>query len=296
MTFIRALKKRYKKRKNRKILELIKQANIPPVVDFYEYKRQGIEFNKDKIERLVLGSSHGQAAVDTKVVPNTFNLSIASQDMYQSFKLCEKYIPTLPHLKTVILFFSVFSSGAEMQKTVNAPLCQYYKNIFDIDFKYPLEGPYYKEVIDFMKSNLPPLNKDYMGYSPIEGVFNEEVSLINVKGHIKHAKRNTHQEEYVRQIHKLCTQYGLNLLVIIPPHSPDYHVKCKELCLQYNVDYTKLFTPLFDITNKENIKVLDYFNAKEFKNDDFWDWEHLNPKGAVKFSKLLLKELERNSL
>jgi len=165
MTFIRALKKRYKKRKNKKILERVKQANLPPVVDFYEYKRQGIEFNKDKIERLVLGSSHGQAAVDTGIIPKTFNLSIASQDMYQSFKLCEKYIPTLPHLKTIILFFSVFSSGAEMQKTVNAPLCQYYKNVFDIDFKYPWNGVYYKDAIDFMKS-IPSNSQDIVLYDP----------------------------------------------------------------------------------------------------------------------------------
>lgn len=274
---------------------LLQKSQLPPVVGFYFDKKRAIEKHASEIEILSLGSSHGQAAFNTSIIPNSFNLSIASQDMYQSFMLCKKYIDTLPNLKTVVLFFSVFSSGAEMQKTINAPLCQYYKNVFDIDFKYPWKEKYYGELIDYMKKNSPNISEDYMGWSPCVGVFNEVIAKRDVEAHVKHALRKNQQELYVREIYNLCHSRNVKLLVVIPPHSPNYHQYLAEICSKFSVSEKELFSPLYSIAEKD-IQVLDHFSDVNFTNDDFWDWEHLAPNGSVKFSNILLKEIENENL
>lgn len=282
-SFKRRIKKKINKYRNKKIAK-IKDF---PFLDFYSYKKEALERHRDNIQILILGSSHGQAAVNTDLIPDSFNLSIASQDMYQSFKLYEKYADYLPKLDTIILFFSVFSSGAEMQKTVNAPLCQYYKAVFDIDFKYPWKGKYYGREIKWMGNQLPPIGPEYKGYSPIVGEFNRDNAYKDLTAHIKHALRGNHQEDYVRQIYELAQKHGHRLVVVIPPHSPEYRRVLDEECRKKGFDGKTLFYPLFAVHQKCDFTLLDYFSDDRFTNDDFWDWEHLNPEGAVKFSNIL---------
>lgn len=276
--------KKIKKYQDKKIARI---TGLPPVLSWYWYKKEALKLHRNDVRILVLGSSHGQSAVNTDLIPGSFNLSIASQDMYQSFKLYEKYADYLPKLDTVVLFFSVFSSGAEMQKTVNVPLCQYYKAVFDIDFKYPWEGKYCGKEIKWMADRLPPVNPAYKGYEPVVGQFKYETAYGDLIAHIKHALRGNHQEDYVRQIYELAEKHGHRLIVVIPPHSPEYRRVLDEECRKKGVDGKTLFYPLFAVRQKCDFDLLDYFSDDRFTNDDFWDWEHLNPAGATKFCNLL---------
>lgn len=305
MGLVKSIKKRIRRLKEKRVLRRMEESGVP-AVSFYFDKKTGIEQHKETIEYLVLGSSHGQAAVNTDRFPDysAFNLSIASQDMYYSYELYKKYIPELPRLKTVFLFYSVFSSGAEMQKTVNHPLCHYYKNVFDIDFKYPLKTPYYGDIVDYFRKSAPEIPFEYTGFTPIVGTFNEEIAWREVYGHLKHAMRNNHQEEYVRKFYKTAKEHGHNLVVIISPHSPAYHEAMARIRRETpgaeNIDF---FKSLFEITDKYAIPVLNYFETHTpsppppvFTNEDFWDWEHLAPNGAEKFTGILLEKTKEMGL
>lgn len=41
-----------------------------------------------------------------------------------------------------------------------------------------------------------------------------------------------------------------------------------------------------------NFQVIDYFDGRLFNESDFWDYSHLNGKGAEKFTKILNNEIE----
>ncbi len=94
-------------------------------------KHLSLENNINKIQTLVLGSSHGHYAFLPKE-ETEFNLSIRSQDLYYSYKLYQKYASKLSNLKNIILFYSVFSPGFEIEKTSNRFLCIPYIFIYNI--------------------------------------------------------------------------------------------------------------------------------------------------------------------
>ncbi len=100
--------------------------------------RDGIEVYKDKIENLFLGSSNGDYGVNTNMFDanKAFNLCIASQDLYYSFQLYKKYAEELKNLKNIFVTYSVFSAGFELQRTSNNSHIYYYKNVFEIPYKY----------------------------------------------------------------------------------------------------------------------------------------------------------------
>ena len=52
-----------------------------------------------------------------------------------------------------------------------------------------------------------------------------------------------------------------------------------------------LFTPLNNLKNEIDLRILNYFNNKEFYDEDFYDWEHLNPSGALKLTSFIKSKM-----
>ena len=273
-----------------KIKNIRKKFNLSPEeLNWYELKKQGLEKNKDKIETLFLGSSHGDIGINTNAIPDCkgYNLCFGSQDLYYSYELYKKYADFLPNLKNICLTYSVFSSGYELQKTINKRFTYYYKHIFDIDFKYSPEfGSCEKELAFINRFVNVYLPKGFTGYKESISPFNYDIALRDVKAHLKNAFRNNNQEIYVQKISELAKEKGHNLYVIIPPHSPEYRKQSKKEALNAGYDYDKKFEKLYDL----KVKILNYYNNENFSDDDFMDWEHLIPSGASKFTNIFIND------
>lgn len=81
-------------------------------------KLAGISRRAGKIEILCLGSSHADYGFRPDAFPgNAFNFGAASQDLRTSAELAKRLVPTLPHLRKIVMFFSVFSPGSCLAKT-----------------------------------------------------------------------------------------------------------------------------------------------------------------------------------
>ncbi len=94
-------------------------------------KKYFFEKNKDKINTIILGSSHGQYAYLPENIEE-FNMCLPSQDIYYSKKLYEYAIKNVKNLKNIILFYSVFSPGYEMDKTNERFRCAHYLFLYGI--------------------------------------------------------------------------------------------------------------------------------------------------------------------
>ena len=95
-------------RKRIRLYFSLKTFPPPPAEKFFQWQK-----NKNKTTTLIVGSSHGLYGY--RAEGPEFNLCDVSQDLYYSYRLyalsCD-----FPQLKTVVLFYSVFSPGHVLEK------------------------------------------------------------------------------------------------------------------------------------------------------------------------------------
>lgn len=251
----------------------------------YLVKFIGFIKNQKKIKTLILGSSHGDYSISSKIpFLNTYNLCLPSQDLYYSYNLYKTVKST--NLKNVILFFSVFSPGFDLIKTSEYQRCFLYKLIFNIPYKNKLsidqknEEIKYKKYIDQIKNNFL-LDDNYVGCDD-----NNYFSKINLSvkdraiKHLRENNRNNNQIRYIKDMNSLIERNNQKLIIVIPPTRNDY----KKILPKSTI----IFQKLFEFSKMHNIKILNYYDIN-LNDSNFWDTDHLNEKGAKKITKDILK-------
>lgn len=245
-------------------------------------KKKGLEANINNTQTLILGSSHGESAINPKFLKKTYNLSIPSQDLYYSYLLYKKY--NTNKIKNIVLFYSVFSQGFNLIKTSEKQRGLLYDLIFSIPYKIKnddtnIEKEKYNNYLSNIKKYLI-IDKDYHGYN--QNSFFIKMNISTKKRAIKHHKENIRkisQLIYIKKIYKLSKLYNQNFIIIIPPAQKIYR--------NYIPNSDKLFKKLFILTNKLGIKVYNFYKNNNFTVNDFWDSDHLNNQGAIKLTKLI---------
>lgn len=279
---------------NKLKLKLYKKRYNMNVPDYLHYlmKKEGIEKNKNYIENLFLGSSHCDSGINSNLYENfsAFNLGIGAQDLYQSYQLYKMYVNYLPNLKKVFLCYSVFSTGYEQEKSINANYAYFYDKIFGIPFKLePKFGNLSKElnVIEKEAKRKIYLYAGYTGYGESIGKYNEANALRDINGHVKHAFRDNNQEQYVIEMTKLAQEHNQRLIVFIPPHSPKYRNLLPEYVEKYGHKFEDVFKPLYEKQKDADFEIINLFDDNRFIQEDFYDLEHLNAYGALKLTKII---------
>ena len=82
----------------------------------------------------------------------------------------------------------------------------------------------------------------------------------------------------------MVCQDEINFYIVIPPYRSDY----KKLLPEDNVLFEKVYK-----MNFENVKMLNFYNSKNFDDSDFGDTDHLNEKGAMKLTREIRKIIEK---
>lgn len=244
--------------------------------DIYK-KAEGLQRCQAVIEILALGSSHGTFGFKAKA--NEFNFCASSQDLYYSWKLYEVLANVLPHLNTVILFYSVFSPGFELEQTGEVDRCEYYYSILGIPYKTErIQREKCRRNIHelwrhYVKKNPLVLSPEYRGNEELQKTM--KLSLEErVKAHLKHNMRNNGQTQFVERMKLFAEQAGHRLVVVVPPFRMDYVGLMGE--------FETVFKELKAIGG---LDVLSFYHDEAFLPTDFVDMDHLNSNGASKLSK-----------
>lgn len=265
-------------------------------LSFYTYKKVALDELKNNIKTLILGSSHGLAAFNPDISKDKsiFNLCFGSQDLYYSYKMYEKYASELKNLKTVLCFYSVFSPGSDLTKSPYKHLIQYYKYVYDIDYRDENDKIYYKKELDFLNKRFCNIykNENYRGFQALEGSnIDDEKGRHEIKAHVKISNLHTNQEDYILKMYDIAKKYNHKLIIVIPAFSPKYYEICKEECEKQNVAYDKIFSSVYEIQKDKDIEIMNFFEYEGFEQGDFYDYEHMNNKGANKITKLIMEKL-----
>lgn len=263
----------------KKFLRKIKPKKIDPMHAKDLFLKKSVLLNNiNEIETLVLGSSHGDYGFNPLYSDKvSYNLCYTSQDLYYSYKLYEKLYNKTPKMKNIIVFYSVFSSGLELEKTSEYPICSCYKLLFDIPYK--TNKSYKKIEKQFSKELLEPLTIPdyYLGYNNPQIFFSENFGVKNrVKTHLRENLRSNKQNDYINKIFELSKQANHNLTIIIPPARSDYKSNLP--------DSADLFKKLYIISNNR-FNILNFYDNNDFLFEDFGDFDHLNCDGAEKLTK-----------
>ena len=253
-------------------------------------KRDGFEKCKKTIQNLVIGSSHG----DYAYIPaeNEYNFCIPSQDLYYASKIYEKYDNEMPKLQNVVLFYSVFSPGFCLEKTSEKYRCLGYYKVFDI-------MPQTQDVLDMVKDetrqydvclNLlekeTKASKSYRGENEDKkGKMVGRIGVANVEEraekHLKNNRRGDLELQFLKNLIEKTAQNNHRLFIILAPAHKDY----KKLL----PDGAELFASLKKLieecdknaqSENRHVMLIDLYNHFDLPNDCWWDYDHVNHKGA----------------
>ena len=258
-------------------LHILTYRQKPKIPDFsYEIKKYMSVTKCPNLRNLVLGSSHGRDAF----IPGNydFNLSGSSLDLWRIWNLY-KYVVEHngKNLKRIIVFYSVFHPGLQLERTQKWTTCIPYKKLYGIDYAYPLPVDD-KFLVDAIESQI----KDFVYQPGFRGKssynLNHETETEKlVKNHLKNTMRNNNQIQYLKNIAELARKKKHKMYVVLPPYRSDY--------LNQLPDDKIVFRELFEFLDKNpDVKLLNMEHDKDFKDSDFDSPDHCNENGGKKLT------------
>ena len=283
---------------------LLSDAWLRHASSLYKQKINGLQQDKDSIEVLILGNSHATYGVDPKQFSLfTYNLANSGQTFYFDKRLTLSYINRLRHLRFVFIsadYHSLYSTTqGERDKWLYYASGLKYK-----DRSYFLENisPFlfgYGPKLSFslmrreLKKKLTKRHKKdadilmYKGYLPMI----EKVSTFDQKAYKKRAKTTTNmilksveKNEIIEDLDEFIIflkSRNITPILFAAPTFKDYNVFLDSHIIQQNEADIHL------LCKKYRVEYWNYSADSSFKKQDFFNCDHLNTIGAVKFSNML---------
>ncbi len=274
----------------------------------YTVKKKLIEEKKDSIKMVIVGSSRAFSGI----IPNridSFSVNIAnnSQSIYYDIEILKKNIKNLPHLKTIVFDINFFTFEYNLDVGPEAWRAIYYRNTFNIipqtkelsfSDKFLIKMYKPKDII-FHINSIPQYNNYYENRG-----FASNIVGNNIINKEDATKRYNHlfnkymlKSEKAKIIEDLeiflesLTNTKIKVVFVQIPVSPTmYNYIDKKLLVENNNILNNL------CEKYDNVESINMLNDMRFLDDDFRDSDHLNLKGAIKFSDLLNSEINSTYL
>lgn len=267
----------------------------------YSTKDKYLREDADEIRTLILGNSQTFfGIIPDSLQSEAFNLANTSQNYEYDWRLLKHYYSLMPELKTVIIPVSYLSFfDPPFEKSDDKWNEIYYKIYNGID-KYP----------DFSRYNLE-LSNIYVYQGKLKGAitgnrhglcspkgfgldFNIDSRVQGWKNTAKfHAAKHTAPDDrynayniaFLDSLLNFCVSHDITPLMITTPTWKGYReaLDPKQLKRTYYITDS--------IVRSRSIYYHDYSADSRFTDEDFYDADHLNDKGAVKFTRILRRHL-----
>ena len=260
-----------------------------------------------EVEVLVLGSSHGYYDVLPGLLGRpAFNLADVSQSLFYDHALLTKYLGRLPALKLVILPVSYFSLGYQLDDGVERWRSYYYFKFYGLlhrdwrqDWNVRNFSDYFlcDEQLGGIKNVFWGTIKDVStDYDPLGGWTNrvanpageKQLSLSESAQVALERHHNLMKSQHVQEnvavlediIHELKIR-GIKLVLVTTPVTRYYSDGMDARQYQQMQDILKR------LSSDYGVSYFNYGFDSRFSDEDYYDSDHLNLRGAKKFSLLL---------
>ena len=280
-------------------------------ITLYDEKYKGALKFKDKVEILILGNSHANYGVDpTQFEKFTYNVASPNQSLYFDKRITLKLLDHLPNLKFVLISIDYHSLYFSSQR--QRDIWSYYSN----GIKYKQKNYFFEKLSPTLFGYAPKVtfsiikrriknwiefgrsaNPVYLqkGVNPLDSVKNgfigyegQLISSFDKNNYIERVKILSAKEEESNGIVndlegfiKTLKKGGVEPIFFTAPTYSEFN--------KY-LDFTRIKLnqqSITELTQKYDIKYLDFSDSTLFNKKDFYDEDHLNKIGAKKFGLLL---------
>ncbi|MES2767208.1 MAG: hypothetical protein V4642_15135 [Bacteroidota bacterium] len=271
----------------------------------YSTKKRDFTQQMDSVEILVLGSSHALYGIDpSQFSLRSYNLSNSSQTLYYDEKLAEKYLDNMPLLKAMIIPVSYFSLWYELEDTKDAWRVYFYKHFWGIEspgmqtfdsenfsyiMMYSPEIAWFYARRGFQDTNVTGSVRPN-GWIAATGhevdQLTDSLAKVRVGSHdrVHFENRLPQNIRNLENFIQLLKKRNIEPVFITTPVSELYAKFARPQVVLKNEAIMK------ELSKKHNCQYFNYFRDARFTLEDFNDNDHLNPRGAVKFSRILNEE------
>ena len=256
-----------------------------------------LEKNCSKIKTLVLGHSQTAAGIDPSLLGDSvYNLSYSGRIIHFDVILLQRYIDQMNNLQTVIYPLHYSFSGAMRffshkgnRESIVHDHTQYL-HLFSC--RYPILSLI--SYSEFLSGNIR-LDNIKSIYNPSQNTVNTSLGFLPLHGNTDWRNEydliQTQQAEFTADLitlARLCSEHKVCLKIITCPFSDEAldKVTPEGICnLQTTIERVQSLYP--------SIEWYNYLNDEQFQHDTtiFYDWSHLNSKGAMIFSQRVKNDL-----
>jgi hypothetical protein len=280
----------------------------------YSRTRAALEARLPSIELLTVGSSHAQCAFEPSSLPvPAFNLAHGSQSLYYDAKLIEHYAPEAKNLWLVIFTLSYFSFESRLDRSVESWRSGFYREAFGIepeggqgravsDYSYiALYTP--NVAFDLVLRDL--VNPGVDGDTGAEGgpaarkaaaaaaagghELNDEFGIQRVRFHEAGMSREVaryNKAVLLSACERLSALGVAAAFVSTPVHRTYSDHMNPEI-------YARMQADAKEIAAACRGSYHNYMSDTRFEADDFINSDHLNARGAGKFSRIVGDDVVR---
>jgi len=277
----------------------------------YYAKRVALEQQRDEIKVLVTGSSNGLYGVAPEAFSHKgFNLAFPANEMYVDAKLVEKYSAKMPNLRIVILTVNYSTMVSDDRNSTNTWRQFFLRQYFSIptesadsrlfDWGFWLNPHNFSRIALYGEDTKAYINTDFL--TPVDittsssGWFNggDVDGSLAVFGVNAARAHNGHDvSNYDRNLGNwetlvpLLQRKNIAAVMVLPPTDLSYYRHLDKAKIEL------MNRKLTEFANRHHIKFVDYTGDARFSSNDFtWEMpDHINGRGAMKFSKILDEEL-----
>lgn len=285
------------------ILFLVVEILLWLIPNDFSYRYNRIIAKSDSIENLILGGSHAYYGLNpSNISPVTFNLSYVSQSLQLDYLVLDKLIDSLPKLKCVVIavsyatFPQTWEEGEQkwrkyyyyryyhIKPLYESWIHKYYPEIAFIPFSKCLS-----KIVDFIKGRSLITCTDYgwcPGYKTSYKLKDIEKKAEMAASRHEHGTMNfTPGIEMLNRILKLCRKHDIEVILVTFPSRPEYRKYVNQAKFEKMIKVSEEYSK-----NNTFVKYYNYSEDKRFIPDDFYDSDHLNTRGAEKFSEIFRNE------
>jgi hypothetical protein len=280
-------------------LELI-LAKVP---NSFSAKRDELQPLSGNVDTIILGSSEAFFGISPHNLAGTaFNLANNAQTLYYDDEIMKRVLPKLPRLKRVILQIDYVTLYSELYDNTDSWREYGYYQEWHIPLQRPVDywnvrlfsrAALYKTlsvVLDLAKGRRTDFATcvDDRGWcdAPTEWAapgLTDDAARQMITGnhsnmHAEHIPANT---AVLEQLLAMLRARGIDVVFVVMPTSPAYE------SAMHPATWERAKGIVQDLARKYGARVLSFEGEPRLTEADFNDVNHLNAKGAVRFSEFL---------
>ncbi|MED3645230.1 hypothetical protein P5F75_17930, partial [Caldifermentibacillus hisashii] len=296
-------------------------------LDYYKRDRIYLEAKLESLKKrqdirlLLAGSSYTMCGLFENQMPlPSRNIAIDAQDLYYSMISVRTALDYNPNITHCILSFAYYFWGYDL--SLSTSLYQY-KRVTEVNYpvfkdKHNFSGVLEDRTQTFLTS-ITPLKKHLFSFEKLLEQQIEKLKESFEDAHyfpyprvgsavLKNDEQTNHQlaqkraashnkffkyQSTVEENKKLFADFleemnskGVQIILFVPPVTEYYRN-------YINPDLISNFYECMEpLKSKFQFTLIDLFNSDQFESGDFYDYDHLNDRGAKKLGKILGKELD----